>query len=157
MTDPNRTMDSNEPQPRIRIMQISDHDRVIELMRRTPGVVVRAADAREPVGRYLERNPGLSFVAELNEQLVGCIMSGHDGRRGYLRHLVVDPAFRGQGLARQLVQHAVDELARCGIDKSYCDVLVTNTAGAAFWQRIGWARRDDVYGFSFVRSGSADA
>ena len=157
MTNSNPSLSPTEQRPRIRAMRIHDHDHVIALMRRTPGVVVRAADACEPVRRYLDRNPGLSFVAELDGQLIGCIMSGHDGRRGYLRHLVVDPAFRGQSLARQLVQHAIDGLAECGIDKSYCDVLVTNAAGAAFWERIGWARRDDVYGFSFVRSGSADA
>ena len=138
-------------------MQIDDHDGVLALMRRTPGVVVRAADEREPIGRYLERNPQMSFVAQAGHRLVGCILAGHDGRRGYLRHLVVDPDCRGRGLGAQLVRCAVEALAGAGIDKSYCDVLVTNAAGAAFWQRIGWARRDDVYGFSFVRSGSADA
>ncbi len=64
----------------IRAMTITDYDVVVELMKRTPGVTVRDADSHDSTARYLQRNPGLSFVCEIDGQLVGCIMSGHDGR-----------------------------------------------------------------------------
>ena len=56
----------------VREMTIGDFDGVIALMRQTAGVTVRDADSREAVGRYLERNPGFSFVAEFAGELVGC-------------------------------------------------------------------------------------
>ena len=78
-------------------MPIADYDAVIELMQQTPGVSIRDADSHESTARYLERNPDLSFVCEVDRQLVGCVMFGHDGRRGHLQHLVVLPAYWRQG------------------------------------------------------------
>ena len=64
-----------------REMTQDDYPAMIDLMRRTPGVSVRDADTPEGLARFLERNPGLSFVAEQDGRLVGCLMGGHDGRR----------------------------------------------------------------------------
>lgn len=55
----------------IRSMTLDDYDTVIELMRRTPGISLRDADSREATARYLERNPGMSFVAEADGALCG--------------------------------------------------------------------------------------
>lgn len=76
-------------------LSIDRYDELIALFLRTPGVSVRDADSREATARYLARNPGLSFMAEENGKIIGCAMSGHDGRRGYLQHVVVDPPYRG--------------------------------------------------------------
>jgi len=75
----------------IRVMTLSDYDAVLQLMRDTPGISLRDADSRDSTERYLQRNPDLSFIAEADGVLCGCIMSGHDGRRGYLQHLLVLP------------------------------------------------------------------
>jgi ribosomal protein S18 acetylase RimI-like enzyme len=80
-------------------MSIGDYDSVTAMMKKTDGVTFRDADSREATQRYLLRNPGLSFVALEGEHIVGCIMSGHDGRRGYLQHLVVLPTHRKRGIA----------------------------------------------------------
>ena len=142
----------------LRPMTIADHDAVIELMKRTPGVSFRDADSRESTARYLERNPGLSFVARVGEhQLVGCVMSGHDGRRGYLQHLVVLPEFRRRGIANALVQRCLLELERLGILKCHIDVFKTNALAQAYWERQGWTLRTDIHRYSFVRSGGANA
>ena len=71
----------------IREMTIDDYNVVMSLLRTTSGVRLRDADSREAIMRYLQRNPGLSFVAFVDEHLAGCVMCGHDGRRGYLQHL----------------------------------------------------------------------
>jgi len=88
-------------------MTMADYDAVIELMKATPGVSFRDADSRDATARYLERNPGLSFVAEKGDRLVGCVMCGHDGRRGYLQHLAVLPEHRRQGIASALVERCL--------------------------------------------------
>ena len=88
----------------IRVMTLDDYDAVMEMMRSTPGISLRDADSRESTARYLARNPGMSFVAEAEGVLCGCVMCGHDGRRGYLQHLLVLPEYRRQGIANALVE-----------------------------------------------------
>lgn len=106
----------------IRVMTMDDYDAVMDLMRRTPGVSLRDADSRESTSKYLERNPGMSFVAEVGTVLCGCIMCGHDGRRGYLQHLVVLPQYRRQGIANGLVERCLSSLEKHGILKCHIDV-----------------------------------
>jgi N-acetylglutamate synthase len=141
----------------IRPMVIEDYDAVIELMRRTPGVSFRDADSRNSTHRYLDRNPGLSFVAEIDDQSVGCVMCGHDGRRGYLQHLVVLPEHQRKGIANALVENCLAALDVLGIVKSHIDVIKTNVAAHDYWQRQGWKLRTDIDRYSFVRDGSENA
>lgn len=141
----------------LRSMTIVDYDAVVELMKQTPGVSFRDADSRTSTARYLQRNPGLSFVCEVNGQLAGCIMSGHDGRRGYLQHLVVLPVHRGKGMAGALVESCLSELEKLGIHKSHIDVVKTNASAAAWWERRGWKLRSDIQRYSLVRSGGENA
>lgn len=138
-------------------MTIDDFERVTELIQRTPGVTLRDADSRENTERYLARNPNLSFVASVGSELVGCIMSGHDGRRGYLQHLLVLPNFRGRGISAALVHKCLASLEKVGITKSHIDVLKTNEAGAACWEHMGWQLRTDILRYSFVPSGGTNA
>jgi ribosomal protein S18 acetylase RimI-like enzyme len=137
----------------IRPMTIDDYELVIDLMKQTPGVTFRDADSRENTARYLDRNPNLSFVAYIERRIVGCIMSGHDGRRGYLQHLVVDPDHRRKGIAGALVEHCLSSLEKIGIHKCHIDVLKSNEAGSSYWERRGWTLRTDINRYSFVRSG----
>ena len=141
----------------LRPMTIADYDSVIELMKQTPGVSFRDADSRESTARYLERNPELSFVAAVGEQLVGCVMSGHDGRRGYLQHLVVLPPYRRKGIANALVESCSSKLEGLGINKCHIDVFKTNALASAYWESRGWKLRSDIHRYSFVRSGGENA
>ena len=102
----------------IRIMTLDDYDAVTDLMRNTPGISLRDADSREATARYLERNPGMSFVAEVGGVLVACVMCGHDGRRGYLQHLLVRPEYRRQGIANALVERCLTSLAQLGSESA---------------------------------------
>lgn len=141
----------------LRAMTLNDYDAVLDLMQRTPGVTVRDADSRESTARYLERNPGLSFVAETEGALAGCVMCGHDGRRGYLQHLVVLPEHRRQGVAASLVERCLSGLEQEGIVKCHLDVIKTNTAAAQYWRGQGWSLRTDIDRYSFIRSGNHNA
>ncbi|WP_237701367.1 GNAT family N-acetyltransferase [Hylemonella gracilis] len=138
-------------------MTISDYESVIQLMKDTPGVSLRDADSREATARYLERNPGISFVAEHGGRVIGCIMCGHDGRRGYLQHLVVHAEHRRQGIANALVSRCVASLEDLGIFKSHIDVFRTNEVAQAYWESQGWMRRTDIHRYSWVSNGNANA
>lgn len=141
----------------IRVMSTADYDAVLELMQKTPGISLRDADSREATERYLERNSGMSFVAEVDGGLVGCVMCGHDGRRGYLQHLLVLPAYRRQGIANALVERCLTSLAQLGIRKCHLDVFKTNDSAARYWQGQGWQLRTDIDRYSFTRPGDENA
>lgn len=145
----------------IRVMTMDDYDAVIGLMSNTPGISLRDADSRDATARYLQRNPGLSFVAEVvadgETGLCGCIMSGHDGRRGYLQHLLVLPEYRRQGIAKRLVECCVSSLDALGISKCHLDVFKTNESAARYWQHQGWTLRVDIDRYSFARPGNENA
>jgi ribosomal protein S18 acetylase RimI-like enzyme len=141
----------------IRPMILDDYEGVLALMIAEPTVTVRGADSREAIGRYLARNPGLSLVADSDDRVVGCILGGHDGRRGYLHHLVVDPDHRRSGLGGELVARALAGLVAEGIHKTHIDVFTDNTGAIAFWRQLGWQQRDDIIRFSFNRSPDPNA
>lgn len=141
----------------LRPMTIADYDAVMHLMANTPGVSVRDADSRAATLIYLERNPGLSFVAEVDGRIQGCAMCGHDGRRGYLQHVIVSPDHRRQGIAGQLVEQCLQGLEALGIEKCHLDVFKTNQAAAGYWAKRGWRLRDDIDRFSITRSGNENA
>jgi N-acetylglutamate synthase len=70
------------------------YDAVLALWRQCEGIGLSQADSRENIQRYLERNPGMSFIATFNGTVVGAVLCGHDGRRGYIHHLAVHPSCR---------------------------------------------------------------
>lgn len=129
-------------------MTLADHAEALALWRATPGMRITDDDSLESTSRYLERNPGLSFVARVDGRLVGTILAGHEGRRGYLQHLAVAPGHRGQGIGSELVRRCLEALAREGIRKCHLFVLQDNSAGLAFWRKRGWEARTDVLMFS---------
>lgn len=143
--------------PNFRVMTPADYDAVLELMQNTPGISLRDADSREATERYLARNPEMSFVARDSGRLIACVMCGHDGRRGYLQHLLVLPEYRRQGIAQALVQRCLSALEQLGIHKCHLDVFKTNTSAARYWQGQGWKLRTDIDRYSFTRAGNENA
>lgn len=141
----------------LRLMTVDDYDTVLALMRATPGISLRDADSREATVRYLERNPGLSFIAEVDGIPCACAMCGHDGRRGYLQHVLVLPEYRRLGIARALVARCLAGLEQLGIRKCHLDVLKTNDSAARYWAGQGWTLRTDIDRYSFTRPGDENA
>ncbi len=137
---------------KIRSMVLDDYEDVIRLMRSTAGMTIRSADSREAIGTYLERNPGLSLVAERDEELIACVLCGHDGRRGYLHHVVVAQSYRGRGIGRDIISKALDGLATAGILKTHIDVYADNHQAIGFWEAIDWEVRSELVRMSYIRS-----
>ena len=133
----------------IREMTIEDYEDIIELFKATPGITVREADSKEATRRYLKQNTGLSFVATDKNSVIGCVMSGHDGRRGYMQHLVVKPKYRGQGIGKALVRASIESLKNAGIAKTHIFVFKSNDPANSFWKKNGWSPRDDINIYSY--------
>jgi ribosomal protein S18 acetylase RimI-like enzyme len=130
----------------ISVMTIDDYDKVYALWLAcgNEGVCVDDdVDSHKGIAAYLKRNAGMSLVARRDGRLVGCVLCGTDGRRGYLNHLAVDKAYRGQGIGKKLVERSLAGLEKAGIHKCHIFVLNTNTAGRAFWSHLGWVLRDN--------------
>jgi ribosomal protein S18 acetylase RimI-like enzyme len=93
---------------------------------------------------FLQKNPGLNFVAIENGKIIGTCLCGSDGRRGYLYHLAVDPSYRRKGIGNALVERTLDALAEQGIQKCHIMVFGTNESGLAFWKNGGWITRPEI-------------
>ena len=128
----------------IREMTIEDYDAVLALWQVSEGVGLSDADSEESIGLYLDRNPGLSFVAHGGKHLVGAVLCGHDARRGYIHHLAVSKPHRRQGLGRALVERCLTALRQDGIDKCHIFVFADNQDTIAFWKSIGWTQRVEL-------------
>ena len=130
---------------KIRVMTISDYDGVYHLWLNTPGMGLNSTDdSKEGIENFLKRNPTTNFVAECNNEIVGVIMAGHDGRRGYIYHTAILPPYRNKGLAKQLVDCAMSALDKEGINKAALVAFKKNDIGNGFWEHIGFIERDDL-------------
>lgn len=128
----------------IRKMTIADYDSVYSLWLSCRGMGLNDLDdSREGIERFLMRNPDTCFVAE-DGDIVGVIIAGNDGRRGYIYHTAVREERRGEGIATALVEAALDGLKRCGINKAALVVFDRNTLGNSFWEKRGFTVRDDL-------------
>jgi N-acetylglutamate synthase len=128
-----------------RKMTAHDCDAVLAFWQNMRGIGLDD-DCDSPAGlrRYLKRNPGLSFVAHDKDLLVGAVLSGHDGRRGYLHHLAVATSHRKLGIGKALVARCFQALAKQHISKCNIFLFRSNAAGRAFWQHTGWKLRGDL-------------
>jgi ribosomal protein S18 acetylase RimI-like enzyme len=115
-----------------------DYDAAFLLWHRVEGLEIAEGDDKEGVTQFVKRNPGLSRVATDGSTVVGVVMCGHDGRRGHIYHLAVDPAYRRYGVGKRLVQECLDGLRRVGVVRAIILVADYNLGGAEFWKRAGW-------------------
>lgn len=126
-------------------LTLADYDEVLALWRATEGVGLNESDSRENIAAYLARNPGLSFVArDESGRIVGAVLCGHEGRRGYINHLAVASAHRGQGIGKRLVEACFTGLKKAGITRCNIFVFADNADGQEFWRHNGWKARADL-------------
>lgn len=129
----------------IRTMNISDYDKVYRLWTHTEGLGLNVTDdSKDGIAAYLQRNPNTCFVAEDNGEIVGVILSGHDGRRGFIYHTTVKNEYRGKGIGKKLVDAALNALEQEGIHKVALVVFEENMKGNLFWEKAGFTVREDL-------------
>ncbi|MBR5288174.1 MAG: GNAT family N-acetyltransferase [Clostridia bacterium] len=129
----------------IRPMTLRDYDAVYALWLSCKGMGLNSVDdSREGIARFLTRNPSTCFAAEESGRIIGVIMAGHDGRRGYIYHTAVHPDFRSRGIGAALVDAALNALKAEGIAKAALVVFSRNETGNAFWEKMGFTERTDL-------------
>ena len=132
-------------------MTIDDYDAVHDLWMLISGFAIRSIDdSREGVERFLKRNPSTSIVALEDGKLVGGILCGHDGRRGCFYHVCVHPDYRRKGIGKQMVVAAMEALRKEKINKVSLIAFTKNDVGNAFWNTIGWTKREDLNYYDFT-------
>ncbi|MCQ2248333.1 MAG: GNAT family N-acetyltransferase [Treponema sp.] len=132
----------------IKKITIEDYDSLMELWN-SVGMSKRALnpvdDSREGIERYLRRNPETCFKAvDENGTLRGVILSGHDGRRGIVHHLCVEPKVQRGGIGSRLVEAAERALKAEGIQKIFILVFNDNEKGNVFWEKQGYSLRTNL-------------
>lgn len=135
----------------IRVMTIEDYDEVYHLWEKIRGFGLRSVDdSREGIRRFLRRNPSTSVVAVEDGKVVGSILCGHDGRRGCFYHVCVDEQYRRRGIGNAMVVMAMEALKKEEINKVCLIAFTQNDIGNAFWNTIGWTKRQDLNYYDFV-------
>jgi ribosomal protein S18 acetylase RimI-like enzyme len=120
-----------------------DYQAVRELWERcAPGIQISPTDEIEGIGHKQERDPQLFLVAVEQDQIVGTVIGGYDGRRGLVYHLAVAPDYRRQGTASDLMVELENRLRSLGCYKYYLIVTRENDAALAFYHSIGCETMD---------------
>ena len=131
---------------------LQDYDGAIALWNGVEGVEICEGDSRAEIAEYLKRNPGLSRVAEADGKIVGVALCSHDGRRGWIYHLAVAPAYRRQQVGKLLLDDCVNGLRTLGLKRAIILVAGDNPDGHQFWLRNGW---EDIDGAIAMKIGRA--
>lgn len=130
---------------KIRKMQMQDYHEVYSLWLSCSGIGLNNLDDSEKgIAKFLQRNPDTCFVAVDKNRIIGVIMAGSDGRRGYIYHTAVHPDYRNHGIAKQMVDKVMTALQNIGINKVALVVFNHNETGNHFWEKLGFTVRDDL-------------
>jgi len=134
------------PDYRFQIMEKGDLAEAIQFWQGMEGIGLNESDSYSALSFYLQRNPGLSWVARNRDrELIGAVLCGHDGRRGYLHHLAVAPDCRRKGIGRALVERCLSSLRELKILKCNVFLFNHNPEGEEFWKTMGWKDREDLF------------
>jgi len=128
---------------RVRKFQIEDYEHVIDLWK-AAGIIIRPGDDLEGIKTKLERDADLFLVAENGGQVIGTVLGGWDGRRGWIYHLAVRPDHRRKGVGTTLVRELEEKLAQKGAKKINAQIYEWNRASVEFFKTIGYDVHSDL-------------
>jgi ribosomal protein S18 acetylase RimI-like enzyme len=150
----NKDSSGDWPVVTIRPFRIEDYDGMIAVWEAS-GLSYRPGgrDRRENIAGEISRDTAIFLVAECGGKVIGTILGTHDGRKGWLNRLAVLPEFRHQGIARQLVERAEEEIYKQGIEIVACMIEDYNTTSMEFFQEAGYRKHIDIIYFSKRKHG----
>lgn len=108
------------------------------------GVHVGRSDTPEEIEKKLRRDPDLFLVAECDDEIIGSVIGGYDGRRGLLYHLAVSEPFRSQGIGSRLMHEVESKLRDKGCLKCYLLVTEDNAEVEPYYRSRGWQPMEDI-------------
>ncbi len=124
-------------------LKIEDYDEIYKLWKSSKGVGLSSSDSKESINSFLNENSGLSFIAKKGNSIVGAVLCGSDGRRGYIHHLIIEKRSR-RDVGKNLVKKCLDGLKSKNIHKCHIFVFRDNRSGIEFWGKTGWELRNDL-------------
>ena len=133
----------------IRPMTIEDYEEIFEMWQITSKRALSKANEKSQIERYLKRNAGLSQVAVADGKIVGTVLAGHDGRRGFIHHMAVLPEYRRKRIGHTLAETAIEKIKAEGIDKTHIFCYQSNETGQNFWRDFGFEKREDIFVYSY--------
>jgi ribosomal protein S18 acetylase RimI-like enzyme len=132
----------------IRIMKVSDIPASIELWKNMKGLAIRGSDNIRDLSEHVKMNFKHNFVAVIHDQLIGTVLGGFDGRRGYIYHMAVHENFRKQNIGKELMDRCFQSFREINVTKCHMMVLKDNTLAQEFYTRIGCELRTEILVFS---------
>ncbi|MCX6284730.1 MAG: GNAT family N-acetyltransferase [Bacteroidetes bacterium] len=131
-----------------RLMEVSDIPASIELWKSMKGLAIRGSDNIRDLTDHVNMNPKHNFVASSDGQLIGTVLGGFDGRRGYIYHLAVHESFRRKNIAKELMDKCFQSFKEINVSKCHMMVLKDNTEAQEFYKQIGCELRTELLVFS---------
>lgn len=129
--------------------QAADTDAMLNLWRYIPGIGVRPSDTDQSLRAFMNRNPSTCLVLRIDGRLMGTVLGGFDGHRGYIYHLAVHPDYQGRGYGKALLDRVCRELNALGAPKIHLFAFNDNQTAANFYLGQGWEERRDIRVFSW--------
>ena len=121
----------------IRPLTLSDEEAVIAVWRAC-GLTHPNNDPHKDIARKMKVDPDMFLVYEVDGKIVGTVMVGYEGHRGWINYLGVLPEFQGQGLGRELMERGEAMLVARGCAKINIQIRATNTKVIRFYEGIGF-------------------
>ena len=122
---------------KIRSFQPGDEAAVVSLWERC-NLIRPWNDPAKDIQRKLGVRPDLFLVGQLDGELIGCVMAGYEGHRGWLNYLAVSPEHRRRGYGRAIVEAAERLLRLAGCPKINLQVRTSNPAAIEFYRKLGY-------------------
>jgi ribosomal protein S18 acetylase RimI-like enzyme len=130
---------------RITKYQDAYRDAVVTLWKKC-GLLHAPNDPVKDIEEKMRFQPNLFLIATLNDEVVGSVMVGYEGHRGWLNYLAVSPEHQRKGYGRILVEKAIAELAKMGCQKLNLQIRKGNASAVEFYKRIGF-KEDECLSF----------
>ena len=129
---------------KIRNYKPSDKNSVISLWKHVFNPQKPHNDPEIAIDMKTKQNDGLFFVVEENHQIIGTIIAGFDGHRGWLYSLALHPQHRRKGIGTQLVKKAIGELKKLGCLKVNLQINSDNNEVVEFYKKNGFLIEDRI-------------
>lgn len=127
----------------IRTFESADQEAVVRLWNDC-GLVVPPNDPLQDIARKIRFQKDLFLVALRRGKIVGTVMAGYEGRRGWINYLAVSPAWQRKGIGRRLMQEAESRLLALGCPKVNLLVRTANSGVVEFYRKLGFSGDDVV-------------
>ena len=125
------------------------YDKVIEVWRKS-GISVGSTDTKEELERIVRRTPQLFLVGKIDEKIIGVVIGGFDGRRGYVHHLAVDPDYQKKGYGKLILGELMNKFLELKVHKVHLFIEKYNEEVIEFYRNLGWEIRDDLIMMSYI-------